>query len=75
VSLDLLRRDYEATINELAAALGLDYEELVGFCGSIENGCHGIRRLKEFFTAPEITDLLDRLVDLSNQYRKKVLPT
>jgi len=74
LSLGLLRRDYEATLNELASAVGLDYEELARFCGDIENGSYGALKLKEFFKAPEIIDMLDRLAELSDQYRKKALP-
>lgn len=68
---DILRRSYEETLSELASVLGLDYEEISGFCGGIEDGCPGAQRLKEFFRSPEVTDLLDRLVELSEQYRKK----
>jgi hypothetical protein len=74
VSLESLRRDYEAVMNQLASALGLEYKELAGFLGGIENGSFGARRLKEFFRSTEIVRLLDRLAEISDQYRNETLP-
>ncbi|HHX28637.1 MAG: hypothetical protein ACOX5Q_09840 [Bacillota bacterium] len=68
-----LQEDYAATISKLASTLGLEYEELVDFCGSIEDGGFVARRLKEFFKAPEITEILDRIAQISEQYRKETL--
>ncbi len=72
MSAERLHRDYEMTINKLASTLGLEYEELVGFC-SIEDGDFCARRLKEFFKAPEIAEMLDLLAQISERYRNETL--
>jgi hypothetical protein len=73
VSAELLHRDYTMTISKLASTLGLEYEELAGFCGSIEDGHFSARRLKEFFKAPEIAEMLDLLAEISERYRNETL--
>jgi len=65
-----LRQRYAVGLERLAKALNLTFDEICSFCGDIEQGAWGARRLKEFFQAPEVTLHLDSLIKLSEEYQR-----
>lgn len=73
LSIEDLSRNYTVALSKLASALGVEYDELFNFCGSIADGAFGARRLKEFFRNPEISEMLDQIVAISEQYRHTTL--
>lgn len=73
MSLEALEKDYVIALENLASALGLKYEEIAGFCGGVADGGFGARRLKEFFRTPEVSEMLDKIACISEEYHNELL--
>lgn len=67
--MDVLQREYQDALEKLAGMLNLRYSEVANFFGGIEDGAFGARRLKEFFKGSQISDILDLIVRISEEYR------
>lgn len=65
-----MKRIYNAALEQLAEAMNLKPAEVSRFCGDIEKGDWGARRLKEFFKNPNVVGILDRVIELSENYRQ-----
>jgi hypothetical protein len=69
MNLEILEKGYRDALERLAGMLGVGYTELASFCGEVEDGAFGARRLKEFFKTPPVSETLDSIVRISDEYR------
>ena len=66
---ETLRKNYGDALKKLAEMLSLQYEEVLNFCGQVQDGAYGARRLKEFFRGPDVVEQLDSIVRISEEYQ------
>lgn len=66
---ETLKKNYDDALERLAEMLSLQYGEVLNFCGQVQDGAYGARRLKEFFRGPDVVEQLDSIVRISDEYR------
>ncbi len=69
---DLLRAQYEQALRKLASVLELEYAEVLGMFGKIDEAVSRASKIVGFFQSPEINAALKDVILVAQEYQAAV---
>ena len=69
-ALELIRARYEEAIRKLAVVLELDFAEVVGMFGGVEEAMSRASKIVGFFESPEINAALQDVIRIAQEHRE-----